>query len=86
MTEDEMAGWHHQLNGHEFEQALGVGDGQKSLVCWVHGAQRVGHDWATELNFVWCPQTKVDYIPLKYNLVELVWVDCSWKVWILTKN
>ena len=27
MTEDEMVGWHHQLNGHEFEQALGVGDG-----------------------------------------------------------
>ena len=33
MTEDEMVGWHHQLNGHEFEQALGVGDGQGSLVC-----------------------------------------------------
>ena len=32
-TEDEMVGWHHQLNGHEFEQALGVGDGQGSLVC-----------------------------------------------------
>ena len=29
-TEDKMAGWHHQLNGHEFEQALGVGDGQGS--------------------------------------------------------
>ena len=28
MTEDEMVGWHHQLDGHEFEQALGVGDGQ----------------------------------------------------------
>ena len=28
-----MVGWHHQLNGHEFEQALGVGDGQGSLVC-----------------------------------------------------
>ena len=28
MTEDEMAGWHHQLDEHEFEQALGVGDGQ----------------------------------------------------------
>ena len=27
ITEDEMVGWHHQLNGHEFEQALGVGDG-----------------------------------------------------------
>ena len=32
-TDDEMAGWHHQLNGHEFELALGVGDGQGSLVC-----------------------------------------------------
>ena len=31
--EDEMAGWHHRLNGHEFEQASGVGDGQGSLVC-----------------------------------------------------
>ena len=34
MTEDEMVGWHHRLNGHEFEQALGVGDGQGSLVCF----------------------------------------------------
>ena len=32
-TEDEMVGWHHQFNGQEFEQALGVGDGQGSLVC-----------------------------------------------------
>ena len=31
MTEDEMVGWHHHLNGHEFEQALGVGNGQGSL-------------------------------------------------------
>ena len=34
MTEDEMVGWHHQLSGHEFEQALTVGDGQGSLVCY----------------------------------------------------
>ena len=32
-TEDEMVGWHHRLNGHEFEQALEVGDGQGSLAC-----------------------------------------------------
>ena len=32
-TEDEMVGWHHRLNGHEFEQAPGVGDGQGGLVC-----------------------------------------------------
>ena len=39
MTEDEMVGWYHQLYGHEFEQAPGVGDGQGSLVCcnpWGH--------------------------------------------------
>ena len=33
MTKDEMVGWHHCLNGHEFEQTLGVGDVQGSLVC-----------------------------------------------------
>ena len=39
MTEDNMVGWHHQLNGHEFEQVPGVGDGQGSLPCysaWGH--------------------------------------------------
>ena len=33
MTEDEMVGWHDQLNGHEFEQTLGAGDGQGGLAC-----------------------------------------------------
>ena len=41
MTEDEMAGWHHRLGGHEFEQALGVGDEQGSLVC----CSPWGHSW-----------------------------------------
>ena len=39
MTEDEMVGWHHQLDGHEFEEAPRVGDGQGSLECcspWGH--------------------------------------------------
>ena len=34
MTEYEMVGWHHRLHGLEFEQALGVGDGQGGLVCY----------------------------------------------------
>ena len=34
MTEDEMAGWHHGVNGHEFEQTLGDNEGQASLVCY----------------------------------------------------
>ena len=33
MTENETVGWHHQLNGHEFEQTLGVGDGHGGLLC-----------------------------------------------------
>ena len=33
MTEDKMVGWHHKLNGHEFEQAVGDGEGQGSLAC-----------------------------------------------------
>ena len=33
MTEDELAGWHHRLNGHEFGQTPGVGDGQRGLAC-----------------------------------------------------
>ena len=50
-----MVGWHQQLDGHEFEQALGIGDGQGSLA-WKPGVlqsmgwQRVGHNWSTELN------------------------------------
>ena len=41
MTEDEMVGWHHRFNGHEFEQAPGVGDGQGSLVCCSPWGRRV---------------------------------------------
>ena len=44
MTEDEMVGLHHRLNGPEFEQVPGVGDGQGSLHAAVHGAQRIRHD------------------------------------------
>ena len=41
MTEDEMVGWHHQLNGHGFEQALGVDDDRESCSMRL---QSVGHD------------------------------------------
>ena len=49
-TEDEMAGWHFQLDAHEFGWTLGVGDGQGGLAC-CDSWQRVGHDWVTELNW-----------------------------------
>ena len=50
-TEDEMVGWHQQLNGHEFESTLGVGVGQGSLACCSPRDHRVGHNWTTELNW-----------------------------------
>ena len=51
MTEDEMVGRYHWLTGHEFEQALGVGDGQGSLLYCSPWGHRVRHNWATELNW-----------------------------------
>ena len=47
MTEDEMVGWHHQLDGHESEQVLEVGDGEKMMqmvMLQSMGSQKVGHD------------------------------------------
>ena len=53
-TEDEMVGWHHQLDGHGFEWTLGVGSwwwtGRNGVLQFI-GLQRVRHDWVTELNY-----------------------------------
>ena len=65
MTEDAVVGWHHQLSGHRFEQALGVGDGQRSLACFSPWGRRVGHDWATEL---------IIYFLIKKNFGRIVWL------------
>ena len=48
VTEDEMDGWHHKINGKESEQTLGDGEGQESLVCCSPWGCRVRHDLATE--------------------------------------
>ena len=67
-TEDEMVGWHHWLDGHEFEQALGVGVGQGRLGCcrpW--GVQSVRHNWATELkgnDFITCQVSQISRVVL----------------------
>ena len=44
MTEDEMVEWHHPLNGHEFEQTLGDGEGQKPGILQSKDSQRVRYD------------------------------------------
>ena len=69
-TEDEMAGWHHRLNGHEFGWTPGVGDGQGGLACCNSWGHRVGHDWSTELNW-----TEVKYNPGRCHKTEIL--QCS---------
>ena len=44
MTEDEMVGWHHRVDGHEFESTPGVGVGQGGLACCSPRDRRAGHD------------------------------------------
>ena len=49
--EDEIVGWHHWLDGREFEWTPGVGDGQGGRACCDSWGRKVGHNWATELNW-----------------------------------
>ena len=58
MTEDEMAGWHHWLDGHEFEWTLGVGDGQGGLACCDSWGRKESDttEWLTHtwyINYFW---------------------------------
>ena len=55
-SEDEMVGWHHQLNGHGFGWTLGVGDGQGGMACWVHGVAKSRtrlRDWTKLIHDYW---------------------------------
>ena len=54
MTEDERVGWHHRLNGHEFGQAPGNGEGQGSLVCCRPWGHSVRQDWVTQQQLLHC--------------------------------
>ena len=67
-TEDEMVGWHHRLDGRDFEQAPGVGDGQGSLMCCSLWSCRVRHDWMTELNWTECESYPPNKLTTSYNI------------------
>ena len=79
----EMIGWHHQLDGHEFEQALGAGDGQGSLACCSLWGCRVGNNWATKLN--WIPVIQTLYIRCCVTNKVLLRKQkiFYWEIWIL---
>ena len=53
-TEDEIVGWHHGLNGHEFQWVPGIVDRE----AWHVAVHEVGHDWVTELNWTFQPKNK----------------------------
>ena len=64
MTEDEIVGWHHQLNGHEFEQDPGVGDGQGSLACCSPRGHKKSDraewlNWTNTVRFLFAHSTKL---------------------------
>ena len=73
MTEDEMVGWHHRLDGHEIEQAPRVGDAQGSLGCcspWGH--KESGHNWAPELPSLWS-SSQQPFLTMGKTVALTVW-------------
>ena len=64
-------GWHHRLDGHEFEQASGVGGGQGSLACCNSWGCRVRQDWVTELNWFTKSIGYINQIKLNRFLLEI---------------
>ena len=79
MTEDEMVGWHHQLNGHEFEQAPGVGGGQGSLVCCSprgckESEMTEGQNWREILNIPWPLSLRLRIQSTESSAI-VTWVD-----------
>ena len=74
MTEDEMVGWHHRFNGHEFEQAPEVGDGQGSLACcspWGHKeldtTERL--NWTEQVHPLWGLKVSWGSFPRKHGIL-----------------
>ena len=86
MIEDEMVGWHHWLNRHEFAQALGGGDGQGSLACcspWGH--KELGMTEWTELMNTVARAFQKDFfeVHLKWSFIYLVILaigSCEWRL------
>ena len=76
--QDEMAGWHHWLNGRESEWTPGVGDGQGGLACCDSWGHRVRHDWATELNWVsdgrWHEKRELSLTIFAFSPIVSTWV------------
>ena len=76
MTENEMVGWHHWLNGHGSEWPPGVGDGQGGRAYCSSWSHRARHDWATELNWTEL-SSKIKYLSLHFGLSHIYGLHIS---------
>ena len=81
MTEDEMVGWHHRLNGHEFEQALGVGYGQGGLACYSPWGHKES-DTTEPLNWTDLLDTFTHFNPILLQ-IHFEKQPLVWAVWAL---
>ena len=92
-TEDEMAGWHHWLDAHEFEWTPGVGDGQGGLACCIHGVAELDMiEWLnwTEWVIIWfaistMPKPLTVWITINYGKFWKRWEyqttwSASWEI------
>ena len=83
--QEEMVGWHYQLNGHEFEQAPGDGEEQESLACcspWGH--KESGDDWATEQQNILWTRTVPPLIFVSFATNLFHFLRCSVKPWFIS--
>ena len=74
MTEDEMVGWHHRLDGHKFDQALGIGDGPGSLACcspWGY-KELYMTEWLNWMFHIFLYNLLGDYMSISYNWYMIV--------------
>ena len=95
-TEDEMVGWHHWLDGHEFEQALRVGDGQGSLLCcspWGHKESDTTEqlNWTESMNDTMtpvrhCPASTSTIFKFFFLIHFIFWPQGMWDLSSLIRD
>ena len=91
-TEHEMVGYHHWLNGHEFEITPGDSERQWNLACYSLGSQRVRHNWATEQSKMVLCVTGLTLLNFQIKTLFLApalpfliyWPVLQWGVWAWT--
>ena len=75
ITEDKMVGWHHPLNGSNFEQALGDGEGHGNLACCSTWGCRVRHNWATKQHH---PHSWRRFQGGRLEIIRCCWDHLDW--------